>query len=189
MPTAQTKDATANPAPLGLLGFGLTTVLLNFHNAGMFPINSMILGMGMFYGGVAQIIAGVMEWKKGNTFGTTAFTSYGLFWLSLVALILLPALGIAEATDPVAMGMYLLMWGALTLLLFISTLKLNRALQVVFGLLATLFFLLAFGNLMENPSITILAGYVGILTGASAIYTAIAQVTNEVYKRVVLPLG
>jgi len=73
------KDTTANPAPLGLLGFGLTTVLLNFHNAGFYELNTMILAMGIFYGGIAQIIAGMMEWKKNNTFGTTAFTSYGLF--------------------------------------------------------------------------------------------------------------
>ena len=84
------RDSTSNPAPLGLMGFGMTTVLLNLHNAGLFPVGTMILGMGIFYGGIAQVIAGVMEWKKGNTFGTVAFTSYGLFWLSLVALLMLP---------------------------------------------------------------------------------------------------
>ena len=87
----QIKDTTANPAPLGLLAFGMTTVLLNMHNAGFYGLNSMILGMGLFYGGSAQVIAGCMEWKKGNTFATTAFTSYGMFWLSLVALVLLPS--------------------------------------------------------------------------------------------------
>ena len=86
----QIKDTTANPAPLGLLGFGMTTVLLNLHNAGCFGLDTMILGMGIFYGGIGQVIAGVMEWKKKNTFGTTAFTSYGLFWLTLVALLVLP---------------------------------------------------------------------------------------------------
>ena len=86
----QIKDTTANPAPLGLLGFGMTTVLLNLHNAGFYELNTMILAMGMCYGGLAQIIAGIMEWKKGNTFATTAFISYGFFWLSLVALIVLP---------------------------------------------------------------------------------------------------
>ncbi len=88
----QLKDTTANPAPLGLLGFGMTTVLLNLHNAGFFELNSMILAMGICYGGAAQVIAGIMEWKKNNTFGATAFTSYGFFWLSLVALIVLPKL-------------------------------------------------------------------------------------------------
>ena len=86
-------DLTANPAPLGLMGFGMTTVLLNIHNAGFYPMNAMILSMGFFYGGIAQVIAGIMEWKKGNTFGTTAFTSYGLFWLSLVGIVLLPKSG------------------------------------------------------------------------------------------------
>ena len=84
------KDATSNPAPLGLLGFGMTTVLLNIANAGYYAFNTMVLGMGLCYGGIAQIIAGIQEWKKGNTFGATAFTSYGLFWLSLVALLMIP---------------------------------------------------------------------------------------------------
>jgi len=90
------KDTSANPAPLGLAAFGLTTVLLNIHNAGFFPNNAMILGMGIFMGGIAQIIAGILESKKGNTFGTTAFVAFGSFWLSLVALWVLPQLGLAE---------------------------------------------------------------------------------------------
>ena len=90
-------DNLANPAPLGLMGFGMTTVLLNLHNVGLWPIGAMILGMGIFYGGLAQVIAGIMEFKKGNTFGTTAFTSYGFFWLSLVFLLIAPNLGWWEA--------------------------------------------------------------------------------------------
>src|SRR5438445_3615105 len=90
--TTQIKDTTGNPAPLGLLGFGMTTVLLNLHNAGFYELNSMILAMGICYGGGAQIIAGIMEWRKGNTFAATAFLSYGLFWLSLVTLIILTKL-------------------------------------------------------------------------------------------------
>src|SRR5512136_2705836 len=93
------KDTTANPAPLGLMGFGMTTVLLNLHNAGFFKLGTMILAMGIFYGGIAQIIAGIMEWKKNNTFGTTAFTSYGLFWLSLVWLLVTPKLGLGDANE------------------------------------------------------------------------------------------
>src|ERR1041384_8792378 len=89
----QLRDTTGNPAPLGLLGFGMTTVLLNLHNAGFYELNSMILAMGICYGGAAQIIAGIMEWRKGNTFATTAFLSYGLFLLSLVTLIILPETG------------------------------------------------------------------------------------------------
>ena len=180
---------TGNPAPLGLMGFGMTTVLLNIHNAGFFELNAMILGMGIFYGGLAQIIVVVMEWTKNNTFGTTAFTSYGLFWLSLVAIWVIPKLGWSEAASPKALAAYLFMWGLFTLFMFIGTLRLNRALQVVFGSLALLFFLLALGDFTGNGRITMIAGYEGIICGFSAIYTAIAQVLNEVYGRVVLPIG
>jgi succinate-acetate transporter protein len=183
------KDTTANPAPLGLLGFGMTTVLLNIHNAGYYELNTMILSMGIFYGGIAQIIAGLMEWKKNNTFGTTAFTSYGLFWLTLVSLILLPELGLGEAASKSAMAAYLAMWGLFTLIMFMGTLRLNRALQFVFLSLAVLFFLLALGDFTGNPSITSLAGYEGIICGFSAIYTGLAQVINEVYKKIIAPLG
>src|SRR5271155_5855213 len=100
IPTVPVKDGIANPAPLGLCAFGMTTVLLNLHNAGFFELNSMILAMGIFYGGLAQVIAGIIEAKKNNTFGLTAFTSYGLFWLSLVGLIIMPKLGwIPAASD------------------------------------------------------------------------------------------
>jgi hypothetical protein len=183
------QDRTANPAPLGLLGFGMTTVLLNIHNAGFFPMNSMILAMGIFYGGIGQVIAGVMEWKKNNTFGTTAFTSYGLFWLTLVGLLVMPELGWIPASSAVAMGAYLFMWGLFTFVLFIGTLRISRALQVVFASLTLLFLLLALGDFTGNGSITVLAGYVGIFCGFSAIYTGLAQVINELYGRKVMPLG
>ncbi|MDD3731952.1 MAG: acetate uptake transporter [candidate division Zixibacteria bacterium] len=183
------KDDTANPAPLGLLGFGMTTVLLNFHNAGFFALDTMILGMGIFYGGMAQVFAGIMEWKKKNTFGTTAFTSYGLFWLTLVALLVLPRMGWGEAAGKGAMAAYLFMWGLFTGLMFIGTLKLNRALQVVFASLTILFWLLSLGDATGNMTITRIAGYEGIFCGFSAIYAAIAQVLNEVYGKTVLPLG
>jgi succinate-acetate transporter protein len=183
------KDTTANPAPLGLLGFGMTTVLLNIHNAGYYELNTMILAMGIFYGGIAQIFAGLMEWKKNNTFGTTAFTSYGLFWLSLVALIFLPTLGLGQATSKPAMAAYFFMWGLFTFVMFIGTLKLNRALQFVFLTLTILFFLLAIRDYTGNTAIGTLAGYEGIICGFSAIYTGLAQVLNEVYKKVVAPLG
>ena len=183
------KDTTANPAPLGLLGFGLTTVLLNIHNAGYYELNSMILAMGIFYGGLAQIIAGIMEWKKNNTFGTTAFTSYGLFWLSLVALIFLPQLGLAQATSKPAFAAYFFMWGLFTFFMFIGTLRINRALQFVFLSLTILFFLLAARDYLGSAAIGSLAGYEGIICGLSAIYAALAQVLNEVYKKVVAPIG
>lgn len=182
------KDTSANPAPLGLTGFGLTTILLNIHNAGFYPNNSMILGMGIFVGGIAQIIAGILESKKNNTFGLTAFVAYGSFWLSLVAIWALPLLGIADKADETAMGFYLVIWGLFTFGMFIGTLRLNRALQVVFGSLVILFALLALGDFTHNPTIKIIAGYEGIFCGLSAFYAAIAQVLNEVYGRVVLPV-
>jgi uncharacterized protein len=187
--TVKNLDVTANPAPLGLMGFGMTTVLLNLHNAGFFALGSMILAMGIFYGGLAQIIAGIQEWKKNNTFGATAFTSYGIFWLTLVALLILPKMGLADATSKDAMAAYLFMWGLFTAVMFIGTLKANRALQFVFGSLAILFFLLALGDATGNGTITMIAGYEGIICGLSAIYAALGQVLNEMYKRTVVPLG
>ena len=189
MEEMKVTDTTANPAPLGLMGFGMTTVLLNLHNAGFFGLGTMILAMGVFYGGIAQIIAGIMEWKKNNTFGTTAFTSYGLFWLSLVGLILAKNLGLADGPSSGAMAAYLFMWGLFTAVMFIGTLRLNRALQFVFASLAILFFLLALGDITGSSGIKTLAGYEGIICGFSAIYTALAQVLNELYGRTVLPLG
>ena len=180
------NDLTANPAPLGLLGFGLTTVLLNIHNAGFFPINSVILAMGIAYGGVAQILACWMEYKKGNTFGMVAFGSYGLFWWSFVLLLILPKMGLATAPDPVSLASYLFMWGLFTIVMFFAALKLSRGLQVVFITLAVLFFLLTAGELTGNSTITMIAGYEGILTGLSAVYVGLATVINETYKRDVL---
>jgi len=184
----QIKDTTANPAPLGLMGFGMTTVLLNLHNAGLYKLGAMILGMGICYGGLAQIIAGIMEWRKNNTFGTTAFCSYGLFWLSLVFLLVAPKVGWADTTEPSAMAAYLFMWGLFTLIMFLGTLRFNRALQTVFASLALLFFLLELGDATGSAAVTRLAGYEGILCGFSAIYTALAQVLNEVYATTILPL-
>jgi len=183
------KDTTANPAPLGLMGFGMTTVLLNLHNAGLFDLGTMILAMGIFYGGIAQIIAGIMEWKKKNTFGTTAFCSYGLFWLSLVALILMPKMGLGNTPATAAMAAYLIMWGVFTFVMFIATLKLNRALQLIFASLALLFFLLAIADLSGSPVIKRIAGWEGIICGLLAIYAALAQVLNEVYGKTIAPVG
>jgi succinate-acetate transporter protein len=183
------KDGLANPAPLGLCAFGATTVLLNLHNAGVFDNNSMILAMGIFYGGIAQVIAGILEAKKNNTFGLTAFTSYGLFWLSLVALIVMPKMGWMAGPSEGAMVAYLSVWGVFTLLLFFGTLKLSRALQFVFATLTILFFLLALGDYTGNSGIKHFAGYEGLVCGASAIYTGVAGLLNEMYGRVVLPVG
>jgi len=186
--SVQLKDTTANPAPLGLLAFGMTTVLLNLHNAGLFPLNTMILAMGIFYGGLAQVIAGIMEWKKNNTFGTTAFLSYGSFWLTLVGLLVMPVLGWGTTPEISAMVAYLVMWGIFTGAMFLATLKLNRALQVIFATLTVLFFMLAIADGTGSTLVKQVAGYVGIICGLSAVYTGLAQVLNEVYRRTILPI-
>ena len=186
----QIRDTTGNPAPLGLLGFGMTTVLLNLHNAGFYELNSMILAMGLCYGGAAQVLAGIMEWRKGNTFATTAFISYGLFWLSLVTLIILTKLGWGVKSDDTSMAAYLGMWGLFTFVMFLGTLRLNRALQIVFATLTILFFLLAYGDFTNaSTGFKHFTGYEGIFCGFSAIYTGLAQVLNELYGKTLLPLG
>src|SRR4029079_1240277 len=186
----QIKDTTGNPAPLGLLGFGMTTVLLNLHNAGFYELNSMILAMGICYGGAAQIVAGIMEWRKGNTFATTAFLSYGLFWVSLVTLIVMAKLGWATASNDTAMAAYLAMWGLFTGVMFIATLRLNRALQVVFATLTILFFLLAIGDFTAaSPGFKHFTGYEGIFCGFSATYAGLAQVLNELSAKLCYPSG
>ena len=182
-------DNSANPAPLGLCAFGLTTILLSLHNAGFTALGSPILAMAIFYGGLAQVIVGLMEWKKNNTFGTTAFTSYGLFWLTLVGLLFLPKLGLADATSKIAFAAYFFMWGLFTFVMFLGTLRINRALQFVFLSLTILFFLLAARDYLGSAAIGTLAGYEGIICGLSAVYTGLAQVLNDVYKKVVAPLG
>ena len=186
--SVQLKDTTANPAPLGLLAFGMTTVLLNLHNAGLFPLDTMILAMGIFYGGFAQVIAGIMEWKKNNTFGTTAFLSYGFFWLTLVGLLVMPVLGWGTTPEVSAMVAYLVMWGIFTGVMFFATLKINRALQVIFATLTILFFMLAIADATGSTLVKQVAGYVGIICGLSAVYTGLAQVLNEVYRRAILPI-
>ena len=187
----------ANPAPLGLLGFGLTTVLLNLHNAGLFPLDTMILAMGIAYGGLAQIIVGIMEFKKGNTFGTVAFSSYGLFWWSLVLLLVLPKLTFITGLNTpseTAMAAYFFMWGLFTFAMFFGTLKTNRALQFVFLSLTILFFMLTIRDITGNPTLfgtftwNSLTGIEGIIVGFSAIYLGIAEVINEAYQKTVLPI-
>jgi len=182
------KEILANPAPLGLMGFGMTTVLLNIHNSGVFAIGSMILAMGLFYGGIAQIIAGILEYRKGNTFGVTAFTSYGLFWFSLVGLLIIPNI-VANVTAPEAsaMGSYLFMWGLFTMLMFIGTLKKNLALSVVFFTLFILFYLLALKDWGFISGAWI--GIEGIICGFSAIYLAMAEVINDSFGKTILPIG
>jgi succinate-acetate transporter protein len=190
------NDKLANPAPLGLMGFGMTTVLLNLHNAGLIDASGMgmILSMGIFYGGLAQIFAGMWEMKNGNTFGATAFSSFGLFWISLVAIEVFPVLEWFEAPSANAMAAYLAMWGLFTALMTLSTFKADRALQVVFITLTLLFFLLAIGKTLATVDeaigslVTMIAGYEGIFCGFSAIYLATAEIANETYGKTLFPV-
>ncbi len=184
------SEKLANPAPLGLLGFGLTTVLLNLHNAGLFSLDTMILAMGLAYGGLAQVIAGILEFKRGNTFGTTAFTSYGLFWWSLVILLVLPGSTLftgLTAYSHTSMAAYFFMWGLFTAVMVVGTLKTNRFLQFVFASLALLFFLLVARELTLDPTIATITGIEGVISGASAVYLALAEVLNECSGKTVLP--
>ena len=182
-------DSTANPAPLGLMGFGLTTILLNIHNAGYYELNSMILAMGIFYGGVAQVIAGLIDFRKGNEFDATAFCCNGLFWFSLVALIVFPGWGIGGEPSDRAMGWYLISWGLFTAIMFVGSLRTTRALQAVFAALTILFVLLAIRDWTGSETIGEIAGWEGIVTGLLAVYTATAQIWNDQYGRTILPLG
>ncbi len=183
METSETK--LANPAPLGLMGFGMTTVILNIHNAGYFKLDDpSILALGIFFGGLAQVVAGIMEFKKGNTFGTTAFTSFGFFWISLVFIIM------KGGADPAFLGWYLFMWGLLAFWLWFGTFGKHRAIQVVFASVTILFWLLAIDHWFTMPSFFVrIAGFEGILCGLSAVYLAAAEVLNEDKGRTVLPIG
>lgn len=185
--STETKGTIANPAPLGLLGFGMTTCLLNLHNAGFIPLSIVIVAMGFALGGAAQIIAGIMEFKKNNTFGATAFTAYGFFWWSLILIWMNPTESIASS-DSISLGFYLLLWGIFTLVMFIGTLTHNITSRIVFGSLTLLFFLLAAANFMDSHLIHTIAGYVGIFCGLSAIYNAAAQILNQEFKKTILPL-
>ena len=199
------SEKTANPAPLGLLGFGMTTVLAQFvHNVRLGSVDGMILGMALAYGGLAQVIAGIMEYKKGNTFGTVAFTSYGLFWWSYAFLNMLPNNYFTyyfyqQLPSSESLAAYFFMWGLFTFLMFFGTLKKNRALQFVFMSLAILFFLLAARDglvtlqvIAKNDAnwnlFTQITGIEGIICGLSAFYLALAEVLNEEHGKTVLPI-
>jgi len=187
MSTGKINSTIANPSPLGLLGFGMTTILLNLHNANIIPLSVVIVSMGFALGGSAQIVAGIMEFMKNNVFGATAFTAYGFFWLSLIVIWTNPSAKIAAA-DEKGMAFYLLLWGIFTAFMFIGTLKHNKATQFVFLTLAILFFLLSIGDFTGSAAIKIAAGWVGIVCGASAMYNSLAQIVNNEYGKTIMPL-
>ncbi len=182
------KDVTTNPAPLGLVGFGLTTMLLNLHNAGLFGLDTMIMGMGIMMGGLIQILVGMLEWKKNNMFGMMAFSSYGAFWISLVFIWIFPKMGLGESPSPIAMGYYLSVWGIFTFGLWIATLKMTKTMIWLFGTVVVLFALLAIANFTGSHLIHTIAGIEGVICGASALYIAIGTLLVDVYGKQILPM-
>ncbi len=186
----------ANPAPLGLMGFGITTLTLSFINSNLvgggansFPA---VLGMALAFGGIAQLLAGMWEFRTGNTFGAVAFTSYGAFWISFFFLVSfnVGTLVGSDAKEVASLlGLYLWMWGVFTAVMFLCTFASPRALQLLFLLLTVTFVLLGIGNSGGHTSIVHAGGYVGIATGAVALYIAAADIMQAVYKRSVLPVG
>jgi len=195
-------EKMADPAPLGLISFGVTTMLISLiHHVLNGGVDSIILGMGLAYGGLAQVIAGVMEYRRGNTFGMVAFTSYGLFWWSYAILNLLPRSQFFYGYTPPSFESftaYYVVWGLFTLIMYFGTLKASRALQTVFITLATLFFLIAAKSailafttltLSDLTEFSLIIGVEGIITGFSAFYLGLAKIINEVHQRAVLPIG
>ncbi len=183
----------ANPAPLGLSGFGLTTLVLSFVNAnivgggpGSFPI---VLGMALGFGGICQLLAGMWEFRTGNTFGAVAFSSYGAFWISFFILVSFNVAQLPKTEVLSLLGLYLWMWGIFTGMLFLCTFASPRALQLLFLLLTVTFILLGIGNSGNSSGMIHAGGYVGIATGAVALYIACADIMQAVYKRSVLPVG
>ncbi len=186
----QTLPKVANPAPLGLAGFGLTTVLLSSINAGLLPpeATTAVVPLAFAFGGIAQIIAGVLEFVNGNTFGTVAFTSYGLFWWWYAFLVWTIGAGWIKPPAPVGVATALLLWGVFTLYMWIATFRANKGVWSVFLLLWITFFLLAFGDYGWAAGKGI-GGWVGLITGIDALYVSFAEVTNGAFGRTVLPLG
>lgn len=181
-------DNTANPAPLGLCAFGMTTIVLSLHNAGITALSSPILAMALFYGGIAQILAGILEWKKNNTFGLLTFGSFGFFWLSFATILLLPVLGLSEKPGAMDMAAFLAVWGIFALGLFICTLKMHKILAVTLFFVVLLVVLLVAATLTGMQTIHTLGGLAGMVAGALAIYIGLGQVINEVYGEKIFPV-
>jgi uncharacterized protein len=187
MSNEQAPARFSNPAPLGLAGFALTTWLLSMINAGWFSGDSMnmVLAVAMAYGGTAQMIAGIMELPRDNTFGATAFVSYGAFWWSFALFVLF----LHDKVPGAFVGWYLFMWGVFTFYMWIGTLAAARALQLIFLALWITFFLLAAAEWTGIAALHVAGGYVGLLTALLAFYLSAAEIINGTHKRVVLPIG
>jgi len=181
-------DQTANPAPLGLCAFGTTTILLSLWNAGLIGISSPIFAMAIFYGGIAQIIAGLMEWKKNNNFGFLTFVSFGFFWMTFAGVLMLPVLGLAKAPSPVDLAAFLAVWGIVALGLLVCTLNMHRSLQLTVLAVVLTIVLLVAAELTESGLVKLAAGLMGIIAGGLALYIGLGQVINEVHNRKIIPV-
>jgi hypothetical protein len=178
----------ADPAPLGLAGFAMTTLVLSLSNTNTWPagINSAV-ALALAYGGGAQLLAGMWEFKRGNTFGATAFSSFGAFWISFwyLASHILPS---APAADvPVIQGTFLLGWCVFTFYMFIASLRTSAAVALVFGLLTITFVFLDIGAFHSSMNMNKTGGWFGVATAAAAWYASFAGVTNETFGRTVIP--
>ncbi|GET85543.1 GPR1/FUN34/yaaH family, putative [Leishmania tarentolae] len=182
-----------NPGPVGLLAFGLTTILLNLHNTGRFPLSTVVVGMGICLGGGAQFVVGLLEWVRGNAFAYVAFTSYGAFWLSLVCVWTLPntAAGTSVIVEPATgyfVGVYLLMWGIFSSVMLLCTIRMNVAIFLVFLTVTLLFLMLGCSSMANSAAGLRAAGYEGIVCGSLALYLAFAEILNEAWDRTILPV-
>ncbi len=186
----QEAPKVANPAPLGLAGFGLTTVMLSLINCALLPADAvtLVVPLAFAFGGVAQILAGIFEYRNGNTFGTVAFTAYGLFWWWYALMVWTIGAGWIKPPNPVGVGATLIMWGVFTLYMWVATFTANKGVWSVFLLLWITFFLLGAGDLGWAPG-KIIGGWFGLVTGLDALYVSFAEVTNGAFGRTVMPLG
>jgi uncharacterized protein len=183
--------AIANPAPLGLAGFALTTFVLSMVNSGLVSDKAepVVFGLALAYGGIAQLLAGMWEFKTGNTFGATAFSSYGAFWISFWALVTFFVKDIPAADAGHAVGLYLWAWGIFTAYMFIASLRTTAAVAAVLLLLTVTFIVLGIGNSGGHTGIVKLGGWIGIATALAAWYASFAQVINSTFGRTVAPIG
>lgn len=188
-PAAALPEGFANPLPLGLLGYGMTTVLLSLANANVFKSGAMVLAMAVFFGGLAQVIVAVMSYRNNNMFALTAFGGYGFLWVTLAFLTVGADHGWAGANSGTAMGYYLGMWALFSLGLMAASAVSPRVLTGVLALTFALLTILAIANFTGNATLTKVGGWEGIVTGASAVYLAFAFVFNEVFRRTILPVG
>lgn len=179
----------AHPGPIGLIGFGIADILAQLHNANILPAESLVLIMGLFGGGIAQLLSGLLDFRQGNTFGATGSIMYGFFWIAGFIMMYLPAAPDTVLNNNIGLGIYAILWGIFTFFLFICSLRGNVGGQIVFGTLTIQYLLSAAGSLLNNPFITVIGGFEGVICGISALYLGLAIMVNEEYGRNVLPVG